>query len=249
MIPVYICDDEPAVCARLEQLISSQILILDADMGPVRIAESPDRLLALQPEDSTPAVYFLDIDFPGRMSGLELAQRLRLYDPRGFIVFITGHEDLAFETFRLRLEALDYIVKGTSDSMASRVRGCLISIQERLKSERPGQGSYCTIRLPDTLRYIPLQEILYFEAIGSRHMLCLHLDSELLEFNSSLDHFAAELGDSFWRCHRSFLANRSRIRMVHLKEQTIEFDNGESCLLSRKAKSEYLKLQNASFSS
>ena len=61
----------------------------------------------------------------------------------------------------------------------------------------------------------------------------------LLEFNSSLDHFTQQLGDGFWRCHRSFLVNRSRIRAVHLKEQTVELDNGETCLLSRKAKSEY----------
>ena len=64
------------------------------------------------------------------MSGLELAQKLRLHDPRGFIIFITAHNDLAFETFRLRLEALDYIVKGDYNAMAVRVRECLISIQE-----------------------------------------------------------------------------------------------------------------------
>ena len=67
----------------------------------------------------------------------------------------------------------------------------------------------------------------------------MHLDNELLEFNSSLDHFAKQLGEGFWRCHRSFLVNRSRIRAVHLKEQTVELDSGETCLLSRKAKSEY----------
>ena len=110
MIPVYICDDEAPIRQRLEQIVAGQIMILDSDMGPVRTVEEPDELLRLQKEDSVPAVYFLDIDFPGKISGLELAQKLRQYDPRGFIVFITAHHDLAFETFRLRLEALDYIV-------------------------------------------------------------------------------------------------------------------------------------------
>ena len=239
MIPVYICDDERPVCKSLEQIISRQSLILDGDMGPVRAMDDPDKLLELQREDAVPAIYFLDIDFPGKMSGLELARKLRGYDPRGFIVFITAHGDLAFETFRLRLEALDYIVKGDLDSMDARVRDCLESIQERMLSQRPGQSNYCTIKILDTVRYIPLEDILYFEAVGYRHTLRLHLISELLEFNSSLEHFEKELGETFWRCHRGYLVNRAHIRNVRLKEQLVELDNGETCLLSRKAKSAY----------
>ena len=235
MIPVYICDDEAPIRQRLEQIVAGQIMILDSDMGPVRAVEGPDELLRLQKEDSVPAVYFLDIDFPGKISGLELAQELRRYDPRGFIIFITAHGDLAFETFRLRLEALDYIVKGDAASMTARVQSCLESIRERMLAQRPGQGSYCTVKILDTVRHIPTDSILYLEAVGYRHTLRLHLDDELLEFNSSLDHFAAQLGEDFWRCHRGFLVNRNRIRAVQLKEQTVELDNGETCLLSRKA--------------
>ena len=101
MIPVYICDDESLIRINLEKIITEQIMILDGDMGPVRALDDPNDLLEAQKKDSVPAIYFLDIDFPGKMSGLELAQKLRQYDPRGFIVFITAHSDLAFETFRL----------------------------------------------------------------------------------------------------------------------------------------------------
>lgn len=239
MIPVYICDDERPVIKMLEQIVSRQILMLDGDMGPLRTTDDPNVLLDLQHEDIVPAVYFLDIDFPGKMSGLELAQKLRSYDPRGFIVFITAHENLAFETFRLRLEALDYIVKGNADTMTSRVQNCLESIQERMLAQRPGQGGYCTVKIVNTVRHIPIETILYFEAVGYRHTLRMHLNDELLEFNSSLEHFEKELGEAFWWCHRGFLVNRSRIRAVHLKEQLVELDSGETCLLSRKAKSEY----------
>ncbi|MBD5542020.1 MAG: response regulator transcription factor [Lachnospiraceae bacterium] len=239
MIPVYICDDEAAVNARLNKIVSDQIMILDGDMGPVQSADSPEKLLELQRQNTVPAIYFLDIDFPGQVSGLELAQELRRYDPRGFIVFITAHDDLAFETFRLRLEALDYIVKGDYDAMSVRVRDCLTSIRERLRDEPSGQGRYCTLKLFDTVRHIPIEDILYFEALGYKHTLRLHLVNELLEFNSSLDHFGEQLGDSFWRCHRGFLVNREHIRTVHLKEQIVELDTGERCPLSRKAKAEY----------
>lgn len=123
--------------------------------------------------------------------------------------------------------------------MTKRVQKCLESIVERMQSQRPGQGNYCTVKILDTVRHIPIDHILYLEAVGYRHTLRLHLDDELLEFNSSLNHFAKQLGETFWRCHRSFLINRSRIQSVHLKEQTVEMDNGDICLLSRKAKQEY----------
>ncbi len=239
MIPVYICDDEQAISRRLKKIISDQIMILNSDMGPVQTADCPAGLLELQQQNMVPAIYFLDIDFPGQISGLELAQKLRRYDPRGFIVFITAHGDLAFETFRLRLEAMDYIVKGDYDAMSVRVRDCLTSIQDRLRDEPSGQGRYCTLKLFDTIRHIPIEDILYFEALGYKHTLRLHLVNELLEFNSSLEHFGEQLGDGFWRCHRGFLVNREHIRTVHLKEQIVELDTGEECPLSRKAKAEY----------
>ena len=166
MIPVYICDDELPIRKNLEQIVSNQILILDSDMGPVQTMDDPEKLLEMQKQDSVPAIYFLDIDFPGRMSGLELAQKLRQYDPRGFIVFITAHNDLAFETFRLRLEALDYIVKGDRTAMTGRVQKCLESIRERMEAQRPGQGSYCTVKILDTVRHIPTDSILYLEAVA-----------------------------------------------------------------------------------
>lgn len=239
MIPVYICDDEQAISQRLKKIILDQIMILNSDMGPVQTADCPVGLLELQQQNMVPAIYFLDIDFPGQISGLELAQKLRRYDPRGFIVFITAHGDLAFETFRLRLEAMDYIVKGDYDAMSVRVRDCLTSIQDRLRDEPSGQGRYCTLKLFDTIRHIPIEDILYFEALGYKHTLRLHLVNELLEFNSSLEHFGEQLGDGFWRCHRGFLVNREHIRTVHLKEQIVELDTGEECPLSRKAKAEY----------
>lgn len=239
MIPVYLCDDEPAVSALLGKLIGDQIMMAERDMGPLRVADNPISLLKLQKEAEIPAVYFLDIDFPGYMSGLELAVKLRQYDPRGFIVFITAHGDMMFETFRYRLEALDYIVKGEPSVMARRVNACLESICERLINEPDGKNAYCTIKLFDTVRHIPLQKMLYFEAVGSRHSLMLHMDDEVLEFNSSLNHFEEKLGEAFWRCHRSFLVNRARVSNVWLKENMVELDNGETCLLSRKAKAEY----------
>ena len=79
MIPIYICDDEKPVSERLEHIISNQITILNGDMGPVRVADTPEKLLDLQREDRIPAVYFLDIEWTGTGAEVKASRSARLY--------------------------------------------------------------------------------------------------------------------------------------------------------------------------
>ena len=34
-------------------------------------------------------IYFLDIDLNSNINGIDLAKKIRCYDPRGFIIFVT----------------------------------------------------------------------------------------------------------------------------------------------------------------
>lgn len=236
MIPVYICDDEPAVCRQVSSLVEKQIFILDCDMGPIRTFNSAEELLSAHQKDEIPAIYLLDVDLQTHLHGFSLAAELRKRDPRGFIIFITGHRELSFETFRYRLEAMDYIIKGEDGEMAARLQNCLESIVERLQNERSDSSQYYTIKLFDTIRHIPVSQLLYFEAHGRQHRISLHTDNEVIEFFGSLQNIENELGNSFFRSHRSYLVNRKRIAAIHLREQLVELDNSETCLLSRSAK-------------
>lgn len=243
MVPIYICDDEILLLKQLEQMISDQVMISAYDMGPVRTFSAPDELLSEIKSGCHRGIYFLDIDFPGCMNGLELAQRIRRVDPRGFIIFITAHDDLAAETFRYQLEAMDYVVKGDYDRIIKRIQTCLANAESRILAESGENTQYYPLKILDTIRHIPLSQILYFEAIGRKHLILLRMMEESLEFYGSLGAIEDELGNRFWRCHRGFLVNREHIRQIHLKENTVELTNGEHCLLSRRAKAEIQKEQ------
>lgn len=130
------------------------------------------------------------------------------------------------------LEALYPVKKQLSMDTDDLLRALGILLDNAMEAVPPANGQVRAILLQE-------KKELYLEAVGYRHTLRMHLTDELLEFNSSLEHFSRQLGKNFWRCHRSFLVNRSHIHTVHLKEQIIELDNGETCLLSRKAKNEY----------
>jgi two-component system response regulator AgrA len=238
MIPLYICEDELAVCERVKSVAEDQIMIANFDMGPIMAFTHPQELLAAHDAALVPAIYLLDVDLNDSMDGFALAAELRRRDPRGYIIFLTGHAERSYETFRHRLEAMDYIIKGTNEELQVRLRDCLASIVERQQRERRENSRYYTLRLFDTIRHIPMSQILYFEAHGRQHKLVLHTDNELVEFFGSLQSVEEELGEGFFRCHRGFLVNRERIANIKMPEQLVTLDNGETCPLSRRAKKE-----------
>lgn len=171
MIPIYICDDEPLLLKQIEQIVSDQIMIAAYDMGPVNTFISPDQLLASIEKNCKRGIYFLDIDFPGYINGFELAQKIRSLDPRGFIIFITAHDDLAAETFRYQLEAMDYVVKGDSELLKSRIQSCLSNAESRITADLQDNTPYYSLKILDTIRHIPLSQILYFEAIDRKSVV------------------------------------------------------------------------------
>lgn len=236
MIPIYICDDESLLLTQLEQLVADQVMIAAYDMGPIQTFTTPEGLLEELSGNCRRGIYFLDVDFPGRMNGFELARKIRSLDSRGFIIFITAHEDLAAETFRYQLEAMDYVVKGDKERIKSRIQTCLANAEKRILAESKEDTPYYPLKMADTIRHIPLSQILYFEAIGRKHLVLLRLTNETIEFYGSLTAIEEELGDGFWRCHRGYLINREHIHEIHLKENFVELTNGEQCLLSRRAK-------------
>ena len=51
-------------------------------------------------KENTPDVAWLDIEMPG-MSGLEMAMEVKKASPKTNIIFVTGHEEFAYQSFKL----------------------------------------------------------------------------------------------------------------------------------------------------
>ena len=58
------------------------------------------------------------------MTGLTLAQEIRKYDPRGFIIFVTTHSEMSYMTFIYKLEALDFILKDEPKELPKIILHC-----------------------------------------------------------------------------------------------------------------------------
>ena len=236
MIGIYLCDDEEAVRHQIQTALERKILAENYDMKVVCSAASARELLAAA-EGERRGIYFLDVELKdGEWDGFRLGQELRRRDPHGTLVYITSYGDLAWRTFQYHLEAFDYIIK-VPEQIGPSVSQCLGEIQLRLLAERKDPAEMFTLRTGETVRHVPLRDILFFETAPVPHHVLLHTANSRMDFLGSLNELENRLGNRFVRVHRAYLVAMDKIDTVDLKHNKL-WAGGRECLLSRAGKAE-----------
>ncbi|MDQ2081679.1 response regulator [Xanthobacteraceae bacterium Astr-EGSB] len=99
---VYVIDDDPAICASLESLLTS--------VGySVRTFIQTEDFLAAERADA-PACLVLDVRLKGR-SGLEFQRELTRRGDALPIIFITGHGDVPMSVAAMKAGAVEFLTK------------------------------------------------------------------------------------------------------------------------------------------
>ncbi len=232
MLDIFVCEDDAAQRKAVVQTIHNTVLMEELDMQLVLDTADPHELLALVKTSRNTGIYFLDIDLNCDMNGMKLAQQIRKFDPRCFIIFITSHSELSYMTFQYRVEAMDFVLKDNPAEAKVKIRECLLHAWERYTLQTNKIHKTYTIEIGDRKINVDYQDILFFETSSNIHKVVLHAKDRQIEFSGTMKELENALDDSFVRCHRSFLANRNNIKEVDTKNRIIYFVNGESCLMS-----------------
>ena len=114
MLKVYICEDDKSQRDQYSKIIQDIIAIENLDFKVEMISEDPRKVLehVKNVKGQGSGIYFLDIELKvDDLNGIILAQEIRKYDPRGFVVFVTTHSEMTLLTFKYNVEAMDYIIK------------------------------------------------------------------------------------------------------------------------------------------
>lgn len=241
MIPVYICEDEEEQLKAMMKMIDNFILINSFDMKIEGCFQTPGEFLQFITEQKPlTALYFLDIDLKSEINGIKLAEKIREYDPRAFIIFITTHEEMAMYTLKKRVEPLDFIVKGSSD-FASQIETCLRNTIRRFSIPDNPITDVMTIRILDSYVFVRKQDIFFIESAQEPHKIIIHKEKEQLVFRSSLKSLSTQLDKRFFRCHGSFIVNLEHIEKVDRQSLFVHFSNKETCPCSTRLYSKLIK--------
>lgn len=117
------------------------------------------------------------------MNGLVLANKIREYDSRGFIIFITSHSEMSFLTFKYKVEALDFILKDHPQYLQQQICECMEHVvQKYSKITRGSRKTITVIRIEtvnmNTLDLVRITGILLDNAIEA----CQECTSRCIDF-------------------------------------------------------------------
>lgn len=232
MLKVFICEDNIKQKDRFIKIINNIILIENYDMEIELATHDPYEVINNIKENTTSAIYFLDVDLSSDINGIQLAECIRKYDPRGFIVFITSHAEMSYLTFLYKVEAMDYIIKDNYENIAIRIKECIENAHTRYLTKTTDLQKIFSIKVNDKIISVNYENILFFETSSTIHKIIMHCENRQIEFYSQMSSLIKSLDDRFCRCHTSYIVNKNKISEIDKKNRKVYMVNGEECLAS-----------------
>lgn len=172
-------------------------------------------------EDNMPDAVFADIQMPG-MNGMDMIRKLRETDGEIPVIFTSGLSEYLREGYEV--QALHYLIKPISEE---KVFECM----DRVCSRKDTRELFAA-RTEEGMIRIDLREANYCEAQGHYVRFVMADKSEVLVMNSISELEKDLPGETFVRCHRSYLCNLENIKRI--VQDSVIFDNGESAPVSRR---------------
>lgn len=204
MYRIAVCDDSPADTSAVVSMINKWNqkagLLIQTKSFP-----SAEAFLFAYEEQRDIDILFLDIEM-GKMSGVELARKLREMGAGMQLIFITGYMDYIAEGYDV--EALHYLLKPvTEEKFFAVMERAFFRLRDREKSMLLSTAEG-TVRLP-------LYEIRYLEVV--RNYVTVHAGEDY-SVKRTLNDMEKELDESFCRTHRSYLVNLRFVKKITRSE-------------------------------
>ncbi len=155
----------------------------------------------------------LDIQM-GRISGIELAKKIRETDKNVLIAFISGIADYVYEGYEV--QAIRYILKPFKEEK-------IMELLEFAKSNKGNESKYIVISVQGERKKINYNDIIYIQSMG--HYITLNLFKEEIDYKCNIGELYDELDKKeFVKTHRSYLVNLQYIERI-TKSECLLVDN------------------------
>lgn len=170
---------------------------------------------------------FMDIEMPD-MDGIEVCRRIRQFDDRVPIVFVTNMKKLAIRGYEVN--ALDFVVKPVNYFAFE------LTLKKALRYMFRRGDQAISVPVKAGVRRIDIAEIRYIEMVARK--LVFHVRDEQIESHGTLKDYEKRLyEDGFRRCNNCYLVN---VRYVTGYCKDTVSVGGDVLQISRPKKKEFL---------
>lgn len=230
MIRIAVCDDNAEFLKKFSYILRD-ILKNKKISADVNSYARCDLMLQLHGDDPFDVV-FLDIDMP-KINGFHAAKTIAAINPKCYIIFVTSHNELVYDSFKFR--PLNFIVKERETLMRQRLETVIGQLTEQmlqdeyivLDSKIQGRLSLC------------LRDIIYIESCDHHVLYYTRLSSEPIKVRDKLSDAESRLGSKgFIRIHKKYLVNLRHIFNIDLAGEAVILKDGDELPMSRSHKNE-----------
>ncbi|CEN78219.1 LytR/AlgR family response regulator transcription factor [Paraclostridium sordellii] len=219
MINIAICDDEINIINKTKKLIQDY----DKEDIDIYVYESGEELIN---SDKEFHIIFLDIDMKG-LDGIETAKKLRKYDKKAKIIYVTNYTDYTYSAFSVH--AFGYLVKPLNKKELHNQLDEALSYTEEISKNLEFITSDGVIRI-DT------NSIYYFE-YEQRKVIMKTIDKNYV-LKKKISEIGKDIQDyGFEMPHKSFVVNLYNIKTI--KGYDVHMMDGSVIPLSQKKSSQF----------
>lgn len=219
MINIAICDDEINIINKTKKLIQDY----DKEDIDIYVYESGEELIN---SDKEFHIIFLDIDMKG-LDGIETAKKLRKYDKKVKIIYVTNYTDYTYSAFTVH--AFGYLVKPLNKKELYNQLDEALSYTEEISKNLEFITRDGVIRI-DT------NSIYYFE-YEQRKVIMKTIDKNYI-LKKKISEIGKDIQDyGFEMPHKSFVVNLYNIKTI--KGYDVHMMDGSVIPLSQKKSSQF----------
>ncbi|WP_454051871.1 LytR/AlgR family response regulator transcription factor [Clostridium sp. Marseille-Q7071] len=225
MLRIALCDDENSqrktivhMVDRALEITNKQYKIFEFSSGEELISSTEDF-----------HIYLLDIKM-NKLTGIEIARKIRRVNEKAVIIFITAFKDYVFEAFDVR--AFHYILKPVDED---KLKEILCSALSQFQQE----DKFIVAKTISQSTKIFHKDIMYIES--QQRKVKVHTTYDVIEYYYKLSDMEQELyEDNFFRCHKSYIVN---LKYVHSYDNTfITLKNLEKIYVSKYKLADFSKV-------
>lgn len=157
---------------------------------------SAEEMLFENPKSYPFDMIILDIQMK-KISGIELAKRIRNKDKSVILAFVSGVADYVFEGYEV--QAIRYILKPIKQQQ-------VFELLDLVKTKEVEREKFMVLSISGEKKKVKYSDILYVESMG--HYVIFHLKNEKIDYKQNISNLFEELSENnFVRTHRSYIVN------------------------------------------
>lgn len=245
MIHIYLCEDDKRQLNRWENVIEKYLLMNPTESKLYCSVSKPEDLLSIRKRSRTTGLYFLDIDLQANKNGIELAQEIRKYDPRGYIVFVTTHSEMAVLTFRYKVEAMDFIIKDETETLPEQICSCIHNAEKNYKAQLDSSNRLLSVKVDKDSLVLDQNDIVAITTGDDSHKITIHTKNGTRQISGSLKEFYVTLNSDFCQCNRSAIVNLKHVLKYSREKSLLLMDNKETYSVSVRMMGKFQKALNS----